>query len=128
MSYSSNEATIGKNDSNISVDQVVDARKTEIEAFEKSTQALIENKECDITDESFIEAISMNKLLWRTLETDLASKENKLPDALKAKLISVAMWVEKHSELSEKGEARVDSLIEVNQSIIKGLIASTNNE
>ena len=50
MSYSSNEATIGKNDSNISVDQVVDARKTEIEAFEKSTQALIENKECDITD------------------------------------------------------------------------------
>ena len=38
------------------------------------------------------------------------------------------MWVEKHSLLAEKGEARVDSLIEVNQSIVKGLIASTERD
>ena len=128
MSYSSNEATLGKSESVIPPEAVVDARKTEIEAFEKATQALIENKEKEITDKSFLEAIELNKLLWRTLETDLASKENKLQDSLKAKLISVAMWVEKHSLLAEKGEARVDSLIEVNQSIVKGLIASTERD
>ncbi|MBL42359.1 MAG: hypothetical protein CMM49_06865 [Rhodospirillaceae bacterium] len=128
MSYSSNEATLGKSESVIPPEAVVDARKTEIEAFEKATQSLIKNKEKEITNQSFIEAIELNKLLWRTLETDLASKENQLPDALKAKLISVAMWVEKHSLLAEKGEAKVDSLIEVNQSIVKGLIASTERE
>ncbi|PPR76938.1 MAG: hypothetical protein CFH01_01770 [Alphaproteobacteria bacterium MarineAlpha2_Bin1] len=128
MSYSSNEATLGKSEAVIPPEAVVDARKTEIEAFEKATRSLIDNKEKEITSKNFIEAIELNKLLWRTLETDLASKENQLPDSLKAKLISVAMWVEKHSLLAEKGEARVDSLIEVNQSIIKGLIASTERE
>ena len=128
MSYSSNEAALGKKESNIPLDPIVDARKTEIEAFEKATQGLIENKEKDIKDLSFLEAIDLNKTLWRTLETDLVSKENKLPDALKAKLISVAMWVEKHSTLAEEGKVKIDSLIEVNQSIINGLIASTERE
>ena len=128
MSYSSNEASLGKKETSIPLEAVVDARRTEIEAFEKATQALIDNKEKEITNKSYLDSIELNKLLWRTLETDLGSKENKLPDALKAKLISVAMWVEKHSLLAEKGEARVDSLIEVNNSIIKGLIASTERE
>ena len=59
--------------------------------------------------------------MWRTLETDLASKENQLPDALKAKLISVAMWVEKHSLLAEKGEAKVDSTYRSKSINCKGL-------
>ena len=38
MSYSSNEATLGKSEATIPPEAVVDARKTEIEAFEKATQ------------------------------------------------------------------------------------------
>ena len=124
MSYSSEAALTEANESRAPVEEF-DAKKAELDAFEKATNGLIENQSKEPGDQEYIDAIDLNRRLWRTLESDLASRENQLPDALKAKLISVAMWVERHSTLVEQGEARVDSLIEVNQSIIKGLEASS---
>jgi len=123
MSYSNEALDQSTNTSNAITD--VDPRRTEIAAFEKATESLRNNQSKSHTDAEFLEALNNNKLLWKTLENDLTSRDNKLPDALKAKLISVAMWVDRHSSLVEKGEAKLGSLIEVNESIIKGLEAST---
>jgi flagellar protein FlaF len=53
----------------------------------------------------------------------LARPQNQLPDPLKAQIISVAIWVERHSKLAEQGEASAEALIQVNESIMKGLAA-----
>jgi flagellar protein FlaF len=46
-----------------------------------------------------------------------------LPDPLKAQIISVAIWVERHTKLAVHGEATTEPLIKVNESIMKGLAA-----
>ena len=52
---------------------------------------------------------------------DLASEDNGLSDQLKAQLISVAIWVDKHTSAALRGEAKVDPLITVNRTIMEGL-------
>ena len=126
MSYSNEAIDQSTDTSKVITD--VDPRRTEIAAFEKATVSLKNNHSKAHTDPEFLKALNNNKLLWKTLENDLTSRDNKLPDALKAKLISVAMWVDRHSCLVEKGEAKLGSLIEVNESIIKGLEASTEQK
>ena len=71
----------------------------------------------------FRRALDDNRRLWHALEEDLASPGNQLPDQLKAQIISVAIWVERHSKLAEQGDAEIDALIQVNESIMKGLAA-----
>ena len=119
MSYSSEAIAEANNLS--ATPQQIDARRTELAAFEKANNGLIDNKEKGYNNQDFIDAIDLNCKLWNALERDLGKKENQLPDDLKAKLISVAMWVERHSVLVKAGNAKVDSLIEVNQSIMIGL-------
>ena len=98
-----------------------DARRMEFDVFEKATSSLIEHKDKEAEDESFRDAVDFNRRLWRTLEKDLGAEANQLPDSLKAKLISVAMWVDRHSDLVLRNQAAIDALIEINQTIMKGL-------
>jgi flagellar protein FlaF len=66
-------------------------------------------------------AINDNGALWRALLTDLVNTENKLPDDVKAGLVSLALWVGRYSALVLRGEKPIDALIEVNEQIIGGL-------
>ena len=69
----------------------------------------------------FIEAVDWNRRMWLTLQMDLASDQNGLTDELRAQLISVAIWVDKHSSAALRGEAEIDPLITVNRTIMEGL-------
>jgi flagellar protein FlaF len=64
-----------------------------------------------------------NCRLWNALADDLNHDGNGLPEDLKARLISLAIWVNKHTGAVLRGEARLDALIDVNRSIIRGLTA-----
>ena len=107
-----------------------DPRKTEYRLFAQVTRALMNVEESDSLDADFREAIEWNRRMWNALEIDLASDANSLPDALKAQLISVAMWVERHSAMALRGEGEVDPLITVNRSVMEGLGAdsATSNQ
>lgn len=100
-----------------------EARQSELEIFQRVTRALQSTLDRPHTDSAVIEAINDNRRLWHALENDLAQESNLLPDDLKAKLISVAIWVERHSQLAEAGKARLDALVTVNETIMKGLAA-----
>tara|TARA_B100000686_G_scaffold343045_1_gene423173 strand:+ start:1287 stop:1676 length:390 start_codon:yes stop_codon:yes gene_type:complete len=102
-----------------------DPRKTEYRLFAQVTRALMNVEESDSLDADFREAIEWNRRMWNALEIDLASDANSLPDALKAQLISVAMWVERHSAMALRGEGEVDPLITVNRSVMEGLGAES---
>lgn len=102
-----------------------DPRKTEYRLFAQVTRALMNVEESDSLNADFREAIEWNRRMWNALEIDLASDANSLPDALKAQLISVAMWVERHSAMALRGEGEVDPLITVNRSVMEGLGANS---
>ena len=100
-----------------------DPRQAEYEVFDQVTQALESSKDKGAEDEAYRVAIDSNRRLWSALGTDLSSPKNRLPDQLKAQILSLALWVDKHSTLAIRGEAKVDALITVNQAIMKGLAA-----
>jgi flagellar protein FlaF len=69
----------------------------------------------------YVKALYRNVQLWNAFSADLLSDDNKLPDQLKASLISLSIWVEKHTDQVVNKRASVDALIDVNRSIIAGL-------
>jgi flagellar protein FlaF len=102
---------------------VPDQRQAEFQAFDQVTRELQANVAKAKEDPEFLRALDDNRRLWHALEEDLARPQNQLPDPLKAQIISVAIWVERHSKLAEQGEASTEALIQVNESIMKGLAA-----
>ena len=98
-------------------------RDTEFKAFNRVTEALASSKNKALDDNEYLEALASNRRLWQALEVDVSSDKNVLPDDLKAKIISLAIWVDKHSAKVTRGEAKVDSLITVNEAIMEGLAA-----
>lgn len=109
--------------SNVAVANHSASRDTEYKAFDRVTKALSSSKDKTLDDKDYLEAIDTNRRLWQALEVDLASNENVLPDELKAQIISVAIWVDKHSAKATRGEAKVQPLITVNEAIMEGLAA-----
>lgn len=96
-------------------------RQTEYRLFAEVTKSLISNKDKERVDPESIKAIDWNRRLWITLQSDLAGDDNGFPDDLRANLISLAIWVDKHSLKAMRGEARLAPLISVNRSIMEGL-------
>ena len=100
-----------------------DPRGTEYQVFDRVTKALSSSKDKALDDKDYLEALDTNRRLWQALEVDVSSTENVLPDELKAKIISLAIWVDKHSAKVTRGEAKLQPLITVNQAIMEGLAA-----
>jgi flagellar biosynthesis activator protein FlaF len=96
-------------------------RQTEYRLFALVTRALMDAEDKQIGDKDYYGAVDWNRRLWSTLQFDLAADDNLLPDELKAKLLSLAIWVDKHSSLALKGKVKVGPLISVNRSIMEGL-------
>jgi flagellar protein FlaF len=74
------------------------------------------------------DALWNNERIWLTFKHDLADKENSLSPDLRATLVSLAIWVESHSEAVLKGAEQVGPLVSVNRSIIRGLSGSNLRE
>ena len=94
-------------------------RELERRAFTTTIGKLIEGKEK--RGRALVEACFLNQQLWTALLVDLALPQNSLPDDLKARLISIALWVQRYTPTAMRGEAPVDPLISVNRNILEGL-------
>ena len=71
--------------------------------------------------EKALNALNRNQKLWGELMFDCAYKENPLPDQLKAGIISLAIFVDRHTPDVITGEKSMDPLLEINRNIIRGL-------
>ncbi len=67
------------------------------------------------------DALSENQRFWAALRFDLAEPGNAMPDALKASLISIALWVDRQTAAVMAGEGRLAGLVEINGNIAAGL-------
>jgi flagellar biosynthesis activator protein FlaF len=102
--------------------RVEDPRQTEYRLFGQITRALMEADQLDAGEiTKRMEALDWNRRLWSVLGTDCAIEGNALPQALRAQIISLSIWVNRHTAAVMRGHEDMSPLIEVNRLIMQGL-------
>lgn len=96
-------------------------RDIELRVFEKVTAALEAAGAPDAHFSRRIQAAHDNRTLWQTLACDLASDDNALPDDLRARLLSLAIWVTGEADRVMHHGASMQDMIDINHSIMQGL-------
>ena len=100
-------------------------RTTEYRLFGQVTGALIDVQKAGHDDSPLlVDAIDWNKRLWRTLAADCMDDRNTLTADVRAKIVSLSLWVSKYSRRVTREKAPLDPLIEINRNIMQGLQAS----
>lgn len=66
-------------------------------------------------------ALHKNRELWSLLAQDCANPENALPKPVRAQIISLSMWVSRHTSAVLQAGEDIEPLIDVNRSVMQGL-------
>ena len=97
-------------------------RDAEYRLFGQVTRALLQAADTPPEDVAGrMEALDWNRRLWSALATDCANPENVLPDALRAQIISLSLWVSRHTSAVMRREEEIDPLIDINRIMMQGL-------
>lgn len=102
-------------------------QQTEYRLFVEVTRALISVKGFAKTDPKLHDALHWNRRMWSTFATDCAIEGNKLPKMLRAQIISLSIWVGKHSSKVIRENEDIEALIDVNKSVMEGLAMQEKN-
>ncbi len=98
-----------------------DPRSTEYRLFGQVTGALIDAQKRGVAGGPLAEALDWNRTLWRTLAADCMDDRNALTEDVRAKIVSLSLWVTKYSKQVTREGASLEPLIEVNRNIMQGL-------
>ena len=102
--------------------QAEDPRSVEYRLFAEVTRSLMTASELAATDiGGRMTALDWNRRLWSVLATDCAQPGNALPDAVRANVISLGLWVNRHTSAVMAGAESFGPLIEVNRAMMQGL-------
>jgi flagellar protein FlaF len=82
---------------------------------------LLDAKTSNAQGTPLVEAIDWNRRMWRTLAADCMDDRNALTQDLRAKIVSLSLWVSKYSRKVTREKAPLDPLIEINRTIMQGL-------
>jgi len=104
-------------------------RQTEYRAFAVATRGLIDAATLPATEIGRRgEALARNRRLWTLLASDCAAEGNTLPQSLRAQIISLSMFVDRHSSAVMRQGASWDVLIEINRTIMQGLAPAAQSQ
>ncbi|HET6900823.1 MAG TPA: flagellar biosynthesis regulator FlaF [Vicinamibacteria bacterium] len=102
-------------------------RDMEYRLFAQVTRALMDAAKLDKTEiGKRADALDWNRRLWSTLGADCGRPENQLPPALRASIISLSIWVSKHTTLVIRNQEEIEPLIEINRMIMQGLAGNSS--
>ena len=97
-------------------------REMEYRLFGQVTRALMHAGTVNKSDfKTRIDALDWNRRLWSTLATDCADPGNAMSMPMRAQIISLSLFVSKHSSDVMHGDEDFDILIQINRSIMQGL-------
>lgn len=97
-------------------------REMEYRLFGQVTRALMAAAEAGESDTATrIDALDWNRRLWSVLASDCADPANSLPVELRAQIISLGIWVNRHSSAVMRREEDFAPLIDVNRIMMQGL-------
>ena len=101
-------------------------RETEYRLFGQVTRALLEAEKMDRSMiRERMDALDWNRRMWSVLGADCSVDGNGLPDVVRANIISLSIWVNKHTSLVMRGQEEIGPLIEINRIIMQGLAPSS---
>jgi flagellar protein FlaF len=104
-------------------DSPQEMRARERDALDRAVDLLQRAHETGLRSAEATDALSYTRRLWTIFLDDLASNGNDLPEALRAQLISIGIWVFKETERLRVGAAdSFGDLIEINTIIRDGLM------
>jgi len=99
-------------------------RDAEYRLFAEVTRALIDLKGTPREEvRKWMDVLDWNRQVWATLARDCARDSNTLPEPTRAQIISIAMWVRRHTSAVMRREDDVDALVDVNRAMMQGLSA-----
>lgn len=97
-------------------------RDAEYRLFGQVTRALLQAADRPADDMlGRMDALDWNRRLWSALASDCANPENVLPEPLKAQIISLSLWVSRHTSAVMRREEQIDPLIDINRIMMQGL-------
>ena len=97
-------------------------RELEYRLFGQVTRALMDAAEADEQDMAQrIDALDWNRRLWSTLAREVSEPDNGLPGTLKAQIVSLSLWVSKHSSAVMRRQEDFEPLIDINKMMMQGL-------
>ena len=96
-------------------------RETERRLLGQVTGALIDVRERNLQGPMLADVLHWNREVWNAFSAASADSANTLPAPLRAGMISLALWVDRHSSEIMAGRAALDDLIDVNRMIMDGL-------
>jgi flagellar protein FlaF len=100
-------------------------RQTEYRAFAMVTRGLIDAAALPVSEVGRrAEALDKNRRLWVVLAADCGAEGNQLPPSLRAQIISLSIFVDKHSRAILRQGASFEVLIDINRTIMQGLSPS----
>ncbi len=97
-------------------------RDTEYRLFGQVTRALLDAEKLDRSQiRERMDALDWNRRMWSVLGADCSVDGNGLPDIVRANIISLSIWVNKHTSLVMRNQEEIAPLIEINRIIMQGL-------
>jgi len=97
-------------------------REMEYRLFAQVTRALMDAAACPPDDlRGRIDALDWNRRMWAVFGSECQNPANQLPVQLRASIISLSIWVSKHTSLVIRKQEEIEPLIEVNRMIMQGL-------
>jgi flagellar protein FlaF len=98
------------------------ARERERQALDRSIELLEAADKAGVRSREAIEALLFVRRLWSVLIEDLGDPENDLPQALRADLISIGLWIMREAEqIRLEKSSNFRGIIEVSTVIRDGL-------
>jgi len=98
-------------------------RSTEHRLLGQVTGAMIEAERANLKGAVLMDVLHWNREIWATFGATCTDAANRLPPELRASIISLSLWVDRHSSEIISGRAELRDLIEVNRLIMEGLAA-----
>lgn len=104
------------------VQNTVDSpRSIEYRLLGQVTAALLDAQNHPKDAPKRVDAVLWNKSIWSAFRVDLVGADNKLPKDLKARLISLSIWVDRETFDILDNKSDLQAIIDVNKLIMEGL-------
>ncbi len=102
--------------------RVENPRDAEYRLFGQVTRALMQASEVEEADvQARMDALDWNRRVWSALAADCSAPSNTLPVEVRAQIISLSLWVSKHTSAVMRREEEIEPLIDINRIIMQGL-------